>query len=160
MQTTKTRGWTNREHGESTRSGCQPTGKGDPAPPYSASLGTGTQSSGQRPGSREPPRRVSLTCPPTGGRKSPGVSCCGAGFRTERLGVWRKPPPTLSGSVHQGERGRLPTACQGKQSAEGRTGSTRGWEASEAPEYSEHGKAVYMGQGARESAGSSTHEPQ
>ncbi len=89
MQATKTRGLANREHGESKRSGCQPTGKGDPAPQYPAQLGTGPQSSGQRTGSQEPPRWGSLTSPPKGGGKPPGLAYLGAGFRKERHGLWR-----------------------------------------------------------------------
>ncbi len=54
MQAPKTRGLTNRAQGASTRSGCQPTGQGDPAPHSPAQLRPGPQASGQRTGSESP----------------------------------------------------------------------------------------------------------
>jgi hypothetical protein len=60
-------------------------------------------------------------------------------------------PPTYCRRVHLGERGRLLTECEGEQSADDRAANPRVSRASEAPVYSEVGKANYRGIGARES---------
>ena len=135
MQATKTRGLTNREHGESKRSGGQPTGNASPATEYfPAYLGDKLPSApGQRPGSSEPPRQVSLTSLPKGEGTPPGVPCLGAGCRKERLGSGgNRPLPSLVESITVNVGGFRRDA-KGSESTEALAGSPRVSEASEAP---------------------------
>src|SRR6266540_4158181 len=53
-----------------------------------------------------------------GCHKLPELPCGRSGCRRARLGVDRKPPPTLLRRVHLGERGRLTIAWEGEQSTE------------------------------------------